>query len=207
MCDQIGECGGDDGLDLLHGRAGGPEPGGEAGDASTGEAAGNDEVEVVEVGGDIESQAVHGDPAPDAHPDGADFFAGVIFAGAQWGGGPDTGGARFAVGVDSEGSAGLDGGFFEKSDVVVESQAEEVEVEDGVDDELSRAVVGDVAAAIGVEKFDAQSLQEFRWRAQVAAGGGPARDGDDGWVMFDQENHAGAWCAGVAKVERFSDEA
>lgn len=125
-------------------RCGGPEFVCQACDRTPGEAAGDDEAEVVEVGGDVECQAVHAYPASDAHAHGADL--GVRRSLAD---GPNAGGGGVAGGCQAEGGAGLDGGVFQESHVGVQAEVEEVEVEDGVGDELSRAVVGDVPAPVG----------------------------------------------------------
>lgn len=77
------------GLDGVHVGGGGAEFTREAGDGPTGEAAGDDEVEVIEVGGDVEGEAVHGDPAADADAHGADFGRGDRRGMARGGGQSD----------------------------------------------------------------------------------------------------------------------
>ncbi len=85
-----------------------------AGDGASCQAAGDDEVEVFEVGGDVDCQAVHGDPALNAEAECADFGGlGWWGSGVGGGDGPDAGGALVALGLDVEVGHGVDDGGFE----------------------------------------------------------------------------------------------
>src|SRR6267142_4342773 len=87
----------------------------ERGGFAVGDAAGNDQVEVAEVGGDVEGEAVGGDPAADVDADGGELFFRDIARGLD----PDAGFAGNAVGGDTEFGGGADHGFFERADVPV----------------------------------------------------------------------------------------
>jgi hypothetical protein len=135
----------------------------ERGDGLVGDAAGDDEGEVAEVGGDVESEAVRGDGLGDVDADGGDLFLGDGAASI----GPDAGELADALGGDPEVFAGEDEGFFHEADEVDGAEvgalfAGEVaaEVEDGIADELAGAVVGDVAAAVDLVDGDAFAGEE-----------------------------------------------
>lgn len=181
----------------------------EAGDGPPSEAAGDDEGEVRQVGGDVQGEAVEGDPLAHADAHGGDLcgarvdalgMVGVVEAraagGVEWID-PDAGGGGIAACVDAEVEAGFDDGAFEESDVVVDAQPEAFEVEDGIGDELARAVVGDVAAAVSFFEGDALGLEEIGGGEQVLAGGGTSGDGDDG-IVLDEEDFAQERGAGLA---------
>lgn len=69
--EDFAEAAGDDGEDVFHfGRLPGFEFDGGDG---FGQSAGDDELEVVEVGGDVEGESVGGDPAGDVDADGGDL--------------------------------------------------------------------------------------------------------------------------------------
>lgn len=68
---------------------------------------------------------------------------------------PDAGGVGVGVGFDVELGEGVDDGGFECTDVFVDAQAGGVEIDDWVGDELARAVVCNIAAAVGLLELDA----------------------------------------------------
>lgn len=149
---------------------------------------------MIEVGRDVEGEAVETDPLLDADAHGADFGTGawLIFAD------PDAGGGGVAVGVHAPSSGGGDDGVFEFAHVVVEAQAEVVEVEDGVNDELAGAVVGDIAAAVGLRGGYAVVGKECGRGDEVLGGGGAVRERDDRRVVLEEEDVAGNRAAFVA---------
>ncbi len=59
------------------------------------------------------------------------------------------------------------------------------QVDDGVDDDLARAVIGHVAAAIGLVQLDAAAGQLIARHAKMALLARPA-EGDD-WVVLEEE--------------------
>lgn len=131
----------------------------EAGNGAIGDAAGNDEVEVTKIGGDVEGESVGGDAAGDVNADRRDF---LLLDGSA-GEGPDAGASGDALSRDAEVGTGQDQGFFEATDVVDGSKArgEAAEVEDRVADELTRAMVSDVASAIDFVDFHAATDEEL----------------------------------------------
>src|SRR5690242_14171339 len=100
----------------------------EGGGFAVGDAAWNDEVEVAEVGGDIEGEAVGGDPSADVDADGRKLFFRNISGGLN----PDAGLAWDAIGGDAEIGGGADHGLFQGADVPVNVAADQIEIEDGV---------------------------------------------------------------------------
>lgn len=156
-----------------------------AGDGAASQAAGDDELEVGEVGGDVEGEAVGGDPLADADAHGGDL-GGRAIGGFD----PDASGFGVAVALDAVGVEGVDDGLFEEAHVAVEAKGlagvcvgEAFEVEDGVGDDLARAVVGDVAAAVGLVELDALGGEAVGVGEDVACGPLAAGDGDDGRVL------------------------
>ena len=161
----------------------------ERGVGAVGDAAGDDPVEVAEVCGDVEGEAVRGDAAGDVDADGREFFLGDAAARD----GPDAGATFDALRGDAEVVGGADEDVFKEADVVDRAEmgaalAGEVaaEVEDGIADELAGAVVGDVAAAVDLVDFDAFGRQEFVGGEDVAALG-VAAEGEDGWMLEEDE--------------------
>ena len=159
---------------------------------AVGDAAGDDVVEVAEIGGDVEGEAVGGDGLGDVDADGGDF----LFADGAAGEGPDAGEFADALGGDAEIFAGEDEGFFHEADEVDGAEvraafAGEVaaEVEDGVADELAGAVVGDVAAAVDFVDFYGSAGEQVVGGQDVGAGG-VAAEGEDGWVFEEEERVA-----------------
>jgi hypothetical protein len=171
----------------------------EAGDGLVSDAAGVDELEVAEVGGDVEGEAVGGDSAGDVDADGADFaFArgtGLVVVQAA----PYTGESGDAAGADAVDSAKSDEGFFHHADKVDGTEAtaagvlETAEIEDGIADELAGTVVGDVAAAIDFVEGDAAAQELFAGREDVGTAGVAAK-GEDGWVFEEQEGVVDVIC-------------
>jgi len=155
----------------------------EGGGFAVGDAAGNDEVEIAEVGGDVESETVGRNPATDVDADGGEFF----FADVARRLNPDAGLAGNAKGGDAEISGGANHDFFKRADVPVNVAADDIEIENGIADDLTGAVIGDVAAAIGFAKLDIFLPQnifggEEIFLASVAA------EGEDMWMLAEEEN-------------------
>jgi len=139
----------------------------EAGYRLVGDAAGIDELEVAEVGGDVEGKAVRGNSAGNVNADGANFAfasgAGLLVVKAA----PDTGKSRDAAGPDAVDSAEPDQGFFHCADEVHGAKTatfgvlKTAEIEDGIADELTGAVVSDVAASVDLVERDAAAQEQF----------------------------------------------
>ena len=66
-----------------------------------------------------------------------------------------------------------------------------LEVEDGIGDQLSRAVVGDVAAAPGLDDLDPARGQRFRRRDDVRSRLGQLHAERDDVGMFEQQQRVG----------------
>ena len=90
---------------------------------------------------------------------------------------PDTGESRNTAGANAVDSAEADEGFFHHADEVDGAKAsatrivEPTKIEDGVADELARAMVGDVAASIDFVKGDTAAGEQLVGREDVGAAG------------------------------------
>jgi hypothetical protein len=114
---------------------------------------------------------VHGNPFADADAEGGEFSFPD----------PHASEALTALGGDAEASGKADEKFFEKAEVEVQVASTIVEIEDGIAGELAGAVVGGLAAAIGLEDGVRKSLAEARAVACAA-------DGVDGLVLEKDES-------------------
>src|ERR1700739_3535510 len=103
----------------------------EGGGFAISDAAGNDEIEVAEVGGDVVSEAVGGDPAANVDTNGGEFF----FHGTCLD--PNAGFAGDAIGGEAEIGRGADHGFFAVADLPAYNAFYIAEIEDGITDDLA----------------------------------------------------------------------
>ena len=103
------------------------------------------EGEMVEVGGEVEGEAMHGYPAFHVDADGGDLVPVD----------PDAGFSVSPCTSDAKACKGRNQGFFQFPEVIPQVCAVSGEVHDGVADDLARAVVGDVSATVGVDELDA----------------------------------------------------
>lgn len=172
---------------------------GDGDDGASGEAAGDDEVEVVHVRVEVDGEPVEGDPSSDADADGANL-GGLVGSEVVLGVDPDAGGVGVGVGGDVELGECVDDGGLEGADVLVDAELGGVEVDDGVADELARAVVGDVAAAVGLVELHALGREEVLGGEDVGWGVGASGDGDDG-VVLDHEDAPELGVGSAACVE------
>src|SRR5947209_3758887 len=95
------------------------EFGGYAGDRLVGNAAGDDELEEIEVGIEVKREAMRGDAARDVNADSSNLSAGGS-AGPVWGSSlrPNAGASGDALGGDAEISADADQRLFELADEI-----------------------------------------------------------------------------------------
>jgi hypothetical protein len=182
----------------------------EAGDGAVGNAAGVDEVEVPQIGSDVEGEAVRGNAAGHMDADGADlsapgagladrFTALVQSAAARRAqSAPDAGEFADAAGGQAEFAAEADEGFFHEPDEVDRPEAaadgrvaQAAEIEDRVADQLAGAVVGHVAAAVDLVEGDAAAFEQLV-RCQNVGTVGVTAQGEHGRVLQQQEHVADA---------------
>jgi hypothetical protein len=164
----------------------------EGGGFAVGDAAGNDEVEVAEVGGDVVGEAVGGDPPADVDTDGGEFFFGNIARRLD----PDAGFAGDAVGGDAEVSGGADHGLFESADIPVNVAADGIEIEDGVANDLAGAVIGDVATAVGFAELDIFLAEDIFGGEKILLAGVAAEGENVGMLAEEEDVVDGAGFAG-----------
>ena len=117
---------------------------------------------------DVDGEAVHADPFSNAHADGGEF---AVFH-------PHAGQSVAAAGGHAECGAGADEGVFEAAEMGVQITSARVEIEDRIADQLARAVIGRLAAAVGFEHGVGE-------RGGVAQRGlvAQAADGVNGFVL------------------------
>jgi hypothetical protein len=166
-----------------------------------GQAAGHDEPEPVEIRRQVEREAVHGHPSRDAHADGADLrrtrrAAGLTGIARPRAGtelvGPHADQLRVALEearVHAVGPANLDHHARQIADVAPHVAPLGAKIEDRVRHELTRTVIGDVAAAprfleVDAEGFEARAGGEHVLRLRRAA------EGDDRLVLEQEERVA-----------------
>src|SRR5260221_9165330 len=164
----------------------------EGGSFAVGDAAGNDEVEIAEVGGDVEGETVGGDPAADVDADGGEFFFGDIARRLD----PDAGFAGDAIGADAEIGGGADHGFFERADIPVNVASDGTEIQDGVADDLAWAVISDVAAAVGFAEVDIFLAEDIFGSEKIFLAGAAAEGQNVGMFAEEDDVVDGAGFAG-----------
>ena len=143
--------------------------------------AGDDQVEQIEIGKDVEREAVEGHPLLHVDADARDLPAR----------GPHAGAARVPVGLDAErrrapGSA--------TSSRLRRYQWRSCrcspEVENGIAYQLPRRVEGDVTPALDLEHLDAAALQLRRRQRQTGSPRAPA-ERNDGRMLHQQQHVLG----------------
>src|SRR5260370_13496896 len=136
----------------------------EAGDLAIADAAGDNPFEVAKVCRYVKREAVRGYALRDMNSNGGDLF----FADTASGHGPDTGELTDALGHHAEVAAGSDQSFFEEANVVHGAEVWAffsgkiaTQIEDGIPDELTWAVVGNVSTAIDLVQFHPALCEQF----------------------------------------------
>src|SRR5205814_10076283 len=125
-------------------------------------------------GGDIERQPVQRHATPHAYTDRTHLGQGAGAGGVL---GPDADGAVVFPGCDAELRQGVDDRLFQSADVSADAKAVLVKVNNVINDELARAVEGDVAAAVGRDNLDDSARQHLRPGDDVALDARAAADG------------------------------
>jgi hypothetical protein len=172
------------------------------GDGVVGDATGDDELEITKVGGDVKGEPMGSDAPGDMDADGRDLSFALVNLGLRFGtwlgrgwveAAPDAGEAGNSSGGDAPGGAQADEGFFHFANEIDGAHAaptgvfEGAQVEDGVADELSRAMVGDIATAIDLVQGYAAGGEEGIGGEDIGAFG-VAAQGEDGRV-FEEKQH------------------
>ena len=123
------------------------------------DAARNEEVEMLELGIDVEGKAVARDPPRDSHPDSRQFVVAD----------PHAGEPRQPVRRNPEGSYGLDQHRFQVANVAMDVTSIGPKIEDRVPDQLAGPVIGDVASPARFNYLNALSFERVRRRDDVSA--------------------------------------
>lgn len=186
------------GLEIRQGIGDGDLPG-ETRHGAVGDAAWIDQLEVAQVSCDVESEAVGCDAAGDVDPDGTDLASRrgqTLGRGGRRveGAAPDSSEARDAARAHAINAAESDERFFHFSNEIDGAEsasifevAEGAQVEDGIADELARAMVRNIAAAIDRMDGDA-ALCEQGIGGQDVGARGIAAEGQDGRVLKKKQN-------------------
>src|SRR6185295_10186378 len=116
------------------------------------DAAWNDEVEPGEIGGDVEGEAMPGDPVARVHADGCDLSAARPHA--------RVGGVSLAG--NSIVSEGVDQRLFDFPEIPVQVLPMSLEIDDRVANELPGSMERHVTTALDLEYFDTLGAQVFR---------------------------------------------
>jgi hypothetical protein len=146
-----------------------------------GDAAGNDEVEIAEIGCNVIGKAVRGNPSADVNADGREFF----FGGRGWD--PDACFSGDAIGGDSEIGRGADHGFFESAHVPANVSLNLVEIEDRIADDLAGTMIGDISAAVCCVELDILLTEDLFGSEEMGAVG-VAAEGDDVGVLAEEKD-------------------
>ena len=149
----------------------------ERGDAAIGDPARHNQAEVVEVGGHVERKAMTGDPARETNADCRQLIATHPRAGEPFD----------AMRRDAVIACCANQNLFEVANVPVNVAAIGLEVDNGVADELTGAVIGDVAATSCFVDVDASSCQLIGRREDVAAPAVPPHAERQDVRMFEEE--------------------
>ena len=146
-----------------------------------GNAAGHNQLEVAQVSGDVEGEAVRGDAARHVDTDGADFdalcLATTLVQRVAARRAPDTGQTRDAAGAHAVDAAEADEGFLHAAHKIDRAQAaaglilQAAQVKDGIADKLAGAVVRHIAAAINLVQRNSASRQKRAAGQHVGAVG------------------------------------
>jgi len=128
---------------------------------------------------DVERESVAGDPAGDAHADGADLL-GADPRASQPG---DAAGGQPVVGADANHH------FFDVANVAVHVAAIRLEVENRIADHLAGAVISDVATAAGLVNGDPEFVQTCGGGKDVRASAVTFDSEGDDRGMLQQHQH------------------
>src|SRR5256886_2607803 len=120
----------------------------------------HDALEVGEIRRDIQREPVPRDPLLHVHADAGDLAASPA--------GPDAGVAGPTLGRDVELGERVDQGLLERAQVPVQVAAIAAQVQDGIADELPRAVERDVAAALHLDDGDRKSTRLNSSHSQIS---------------------------------------
>ena len=138
------------------------------------------------------------DPAADVHADGSQFFKSFLMrspvrAARRC---PHARLSRHARARNSEIRAGANHGFFERANIPAHIAPNLAQLQNRIGHQLPRSVIGDVAAAIGVEITHAHLRQHALGRQQIPPM--PRASLRDHVRMLAQQQHVGQG-AGLAR--------
>ena len=149
---------------------------GHGGYGTINDAAGDDVIVVVEVGVDIEGEAVMGNVACYFDADGGDL--GTVD--------PDTGEAVLDVGPNVEVGEGVDEEKLQLSDVLAGAKAELAEVDDRVAYKLAWAVVGNLSTSVRLDKGGSDGVKAGGVEEDVLRRGAATHGVDMGVLKEDE---------------------
>jgi len=136
----------------------------------------DDEIEIGEVGRDVEGEPVPGDPVARVHADRGDLLAA----------GPHSGERSIPFAGNSIVGERVDQRFLDLSQVPVQILLVALEIDDRISDELAGSVEGDVSSALDLEQLHAFALEKLRGCDEVLFLRRPA-ERDYRWVLDEEE--------------------
>src|SRR5579871_745877 len=141
-----------------------------------GQPARHDVPEVAQVCCVIQCKSMRSDPAADVNADGCDLLSLN----------PNAGAAQETLGLDAEFVQSVDNRLLHGPNIGDHVALPFSQIENGISDDLTGAMIGDVAAPIGGMKGNAGAAQDFFARQQIF-GVPVAAERDDVRVLDDQE--------------------
>lgn len=154
-----------------------------------GEPARNNQVEMREFWRNIECETVQRNIARESHPDRSNLALGNPISAD-----PNTGRGWITNSRETVLGKGVDDALLEKPYIRMHAQAETLDVENWIGDELPRAVIGHVTASIGLDALDALRGEHLVIGEHMGRRSGPARYRNDSGRMLEKKDRH--WCAG-----------
>ena len=145
----------------------------------------NDQLKMLEIRLDVQGQSVHRTPTTQPNPHGTDLSIEFPAAFRRH---PDPGGLGIPFASDPVHRESADHRLLEEAEIGVDAQAQSVQVEDRIKDQLTGTVVGDVTTPIGLGKFDAERVQSLLVHKQVFSDTGAPGDRDHRRLVLELQD-------------------
>lgn len=159
----------------------------DAGHRSPRESARHDQVEVRQVGIDVQGETVHRHPPRDPDADRRDLASPLAVPVIRPTADPDPRGARIPSRRDPETSERVDDRLLQEPNPLMDPDPESVEVHDRIDDQLTWTVVGDVSSSVGLVALDAMPSQRSLIRQDVSRSPWTPGHRDHWRIVLEQE--------------------
>ena len=143
----------------------------------------HDQVEVAQVGGHVQRKSMRGNATRDMHADCGDLLLRDGPSGQR----PDSGAFRNSLGDNAIAGTGANEDFLQLANIVdsAETRSKAAQIDDRITDQLTRAMIGDVPAAVDLVDFHSSASEQFVASQDVLSLRISA-EGED-WRMFEQQ--------------------